>query len=1087
MTAQGIRLSKFAIPTLIFIYITISGFAQSLKFDHLTDKQGLSQNNVVDICQDKLGFIWVGTEDGLNFYDGYNFTIFRNNPKDPYSISNNNIHCVRTNKNGDLWVGTQAGVNRYDRDLNRFERFVADEKPGSLSNNDAVSIYFDSNDNVWVSTSNGLDVYNPETKTFSYFFHDPNDPSSLADNTVKSVIEDERKRIWVATSGGLSMMNPDKKTFTNFYHDPQNPATLSSNKLTSFYLDRNNVLWIGSFDAGLNKLNAANNTFTRYEYNQADPTTVGNNYIYGMSENQAGELWIATDGALCQMDVKAGKFTRHLQIPGNQSGLSSSIVAKIFFDINDRMWVGTRFGGLNIYDKEKYGFRHFMFNTYEANCLNNNNVTNFFEDPDGNIWIATDGGSVNYYNRATGKFSNYLNTFTNNKILAIAKDTKGGMWLGMWAGGVNYFDLKTKKVKHYAFDPKNPRSLNDNNVFDILIDKNENVWIATWGNGLARYNPETDDFTRYVHDPSQKNSISPSPLGILMEDSSGKIWIGTEQRGLDVFDPATGEFKNFKPGTQPGELSGTSILSLMEDSNKKIWVGSHGSGLNVLDPETGIFKTYREADGLPNNSIMGILEDKDKNIWVSTNKGLSRLNTKEGTFKNFTESDGLQGDQYNRWAFTRLSTGELMFGGTNGFNLFDPANIKPNTFKPPVYITDFKLFNKDVPIGENEILKKNILITDNIKLSYFQNIFSFEFTALNYRQPEKNQYRYIMEGFQDEWIEAGTERKVSYTNLSPGDYVFRVAASNNDGLWNNEGASVKITIVPPFWKTLWFNTLIVLLIISAILAYIRYQKRKARQQQEDLQAIIEERTHALKLQNEEIMKKAEKEKVQNWISEGLAKISETISKHSGNLDMLANESLKNLSKYIEAQQAAMAIAIKDDPNDHHLKILAAYGGSKNLAINKRIELGSGMIGATYEDKEKKVLENIPADYIKVESGLGMANPETIILAPLKTEDGEIVGVIEFAFLNKVPDTVHQFLDKVCSVIALNIVTANLTHKTMMLLQNSKEQTEELRAQEEEMRQSMEELEATQEEFRRREQEYQRKITELELTLEGKSK
>jgi ligand-binding sensor domain-containing protein len=1085
MKTKGIKFFKSALAAgLLYFLLVTTGFTQSLKFDHLSVKQGLSQGNVVDICQDKLGFIWVGTEDGLNLYDGYNFTVFRNDQDDPFSISNNNVHYLLVSKTGELWIGTQGGLNLYNRELNRFERFIADGKPGSLSNNDVVHMYFDSGDNFWISTSGGLNLFDTETKTFRYFQSDPNDPTSLPHNEIKTVLEDDRKRLWVATSGGLSMMRPDKKTFTNFFLNPDDPSSISSNRVTTLYEDKNKTLWVGTFDGGLNKMNASKNNFTRYVFNPADPKSIGNNYIYRMTENKAGEFWIATDGALNLMDKESGTFKRIVQVQGDESGLSSNIVSKVFFDANERMWVGTRFGGLNIYDKEKYGFKHYKYNSYESNTLNNNNVTNFFED-EGGLWVATDGGSVNYLDWQTGKFTNLLGHFTNDKILAIEKDKKGGMWAGMWAGGLNYVDLRTRKVKRYAFDPGNPRSLSDNNIFDILIDSKENVWIATWGNGLNRYNPETDDFTRYIHDPSVNNSISPSPIGILMEDSSGKIWIGTEQRGLDVFDPETGMFTNFKPGQNEGELSGTSILSLYEDSEKNIWVGTHGQGLNILNPETKKFKTYRQSDGLPNNVIVGIVEDENQNIWLSTNKGLSRFNTKEGTFKNFTESDGLQGDQYNRWAYTKLSTGELLFGGTNGFNVFKASDVKENSFKPPVYITDFKLFNKSVRIGEKEALKKNIVLTDEIQLNHKENIFSFEFTALNYRQPEKNKYKYKLEGFDDDWVDAQTERKKEYTNISPGEYVFRVIASNNDGMWNNEGAAIKITIVPPFWKTAWFNMLVVLLTIAGIISYIRYQKKKAKRQQAELQAIIEERTHTLKLQNEEILKKAEQEKVQNWIAEGLANISETISKFNGNLELLANETLKNLSKYVDAQQAAMAIAIKDDPHDPHLKVLAAYGGSKNLAISKRIDIGSGMIGATYEDKEKKVLENIPADYIRIESGLGMAQPSTIILVPLKTEDGEIVGVVELAFLNAVPPTVHLFLDKVCSVIALNIVTATLSHKTMILLQSSKEQTEEMRAQEEEMRQSMEELEATQEEFRRRESEYQRRIEELESSITGK--
>jgi hypothetical protein len=476
---------------------------------------------------------------------------------------------------------------------------------------------------------------------------------------------------------------------------------------------------------------------------------------------------------------------------------------------------------------------------------------------------------------------------------------------------------------------------------------------------------------------------------------------------------------------------------------------------------------------------MGLLEDGQGNIWISTNKGVSRFNPEKMEFKNFTETDGLQSDQFNRWAFLKLPTGELLFGGTNGFNIFNPDAIRDNTWKPPVLITDFKLFNKPVPIGEDQVLKQNVMLTKEIELDWTQNQFSFEFAGLNFRQTEKNQYRYRMVGFQDDWIDAGTERKVFYTNLSPGEYTFEVVASNNDLVWNEKPASILITIVPPFWWTWWFWTIIALAGASAIIGYNRRVKRKAKRQAAELKSVIEERTREVELKSQEILKKAELEKKTNWITQGLATVADAISKNNSNVNSLGKETLRCIVKYVQAQQGVIAMAMKEDENDEHLVVLASYGVSVNENSSQRIEVGSGLLGETYLDKETKVMTSLPKGYLKIESGLGEATATTIVLLPLMTEDGEMVGVMELAFLSTVQEGVVEFLEKISRTLSLNIVAATLSHKTILLLQQSKEQTEEMRAQEEEMRQNMEELEATTEEFRRREIEYQRRIQELE--------
>jgi ligand-binding sensor domain-containing protein len=1079
-----IRRVKKIFLLIVFLFVFTTAVPQKLRFDHLTVKEHLSQNNVWDIHEDKLGFIWVATEDGLNVYNGYDFFVYRTNPADSSSISGNYIDCIAEDKTGEVWIGTQNGLNHYDRVFDRFDRFLHDPNdPFSISSNNIEHIYFDSKNMLWVSTVNGLNRYDPGTKKWTRFLHDPQDSTSLADYDVECVIEDGMKRIWAGTRGGLCLLNPDGKTFTNFHPDSNDPTSISSGKIMCLYEDKDRFLWIGTFDGGLNKMHPVHKTFTPYRYDPSNPSSIGNNYVYHLTENRNGELWLATDGALCSMNKKSGLFTRFTSIQGDETGLNSNTITKVLFDKTNRMWVGTRFGGLNIYDKEKYGFEHYKFNSFDKSCLSHNNVSGIEENKNGDFWIATDGGSLNHFNRKTGIFTHYMDVFSNNKLLAIAQDEKENLWVGMWAGGLNYLDRKTNKVKKYLNDPNNPRSLSDNNIFDIMVAKDGTVWIGTWGNGLSKYNPTTDDFTNYLENPNDKNSFSGSPISYLLEDSKGRIFIATEQNGFDIFDPQTNTFTHYKGGSAPGELSGNSVLCFYEDSKNRIWVGTNGAGLNLFDEESKTFTTFRQKDGLPNDAILAILEDSKGELWISTNKGLCRLNPETKKFKNYTESDGLQGDQFNRWASCKLtSTGELVFGGPNGFNIFLPDNIKENANKPPVYITDFKLFNKSVAIGKNEVLKNNILLTKEIELQHNQNIISFEFIALNLRQPEKNQYRYKLEGFDEDWVDAGGERKKEYTNLSPGEYNFRVIGSNNDGLWNEEGASVKIIIVPPFWKTWWFTIGVLLLIIYSILFYIRYQKRKAKQQAEELKSIIEEKTSALREQNQEILKKAEVEKMNNWITAGLATVSETLSQYNSDMNSLGRETLKSVVKYVEAQQGIIALGIKENQEDEHLEILATYGVSKEHVKENRIEIGNGLLGETYKDKEKKVLDTLPKNYLKIQSGLGESLPSKIILLPLQTQDGEMVGVMEVAFLGEISPMVIAFLEKVSSMIALNFFAATLTHKTIILLQQSKEQTEELRAQEEEMRQNMEELEATTEEFRRREIEYQKKIIDLESAL-----
>jgi signal transduction histidine kinase/ligand-binding sensor domain-containing protein/DNA-binding response OmpR family regulator len=850
---------RFAIviALLLAIAYTSSSQTQNLRFDHLSVKEGLSQGNVWDIHQDRLGFIWIGTEDGLNMYDGYSFVIFRNDPADSLSISNNFIHCIAEDTQGNLWIGTQAGLNFYDRSNNRFKRFVNNkDDQESLSNNNVWSLFFDSKKNLWIGTDKGLNLYDYKTKTFKHFLHEASEEKSLADNSVKAVLEDSGKRIWVGTLGGLSFLNGDGGTFTNFYYQPDNPLGLSSNKITSLLEDSNHGLWVGTFDGGLNKMLSADGRFMHYKQKAENEKKLVNDYVVDIAEDAGGNLWIATDGALSRMSEKEHTLMHYMPVQGDENSLGSPTITKVMFDANNRMWVATRPNGVDIYDKGKYEFIHYKYNIFDKKSLRSNAVTAFEEDKHGNFWIATDGGGLNYFERQANTFT-VIEGFSNKKVLAIKKDKRGGLWVGMWQGGLNYFDPATKKIKRYLHNPLKSNSLSDNNIFHILKDRKGNIWVATWGNGISRYNEATDDFTQFIHDPANPNSISDSHVDYLLEDFNGKIWIGTEVQGLDMFDPETNAFTHYKTGPQKGSLTNNYVSALFEDSKKRLWVGTHGGGLNLFDPALKTFKAFRQKDGLPNDAIMGIQEDSSHQLWISTNKGLSRFDPVKGIFKNFGESNGLQGNQFNRWASARLSTGEMLFGGSNGFNVFHPDSIRNNPFKPPVFITDFKLFNKPVIIGKNEILKENITLAKTIRLNYLQNIFSFEFSALDYRQPEENQYAYRLEGFDKEWQYIGTKRTAMYTNLNPGKYIFHVIACNNDGAWNEEGTSVEIVVIPPFWATWWFETLAAVAVLGSAFSFYRYRINFVKAQKVKLEKQVAERTTEVMQQKGKLQSQAE--------------------------------------------------------------------------------------------------------------------------------------------------------------------------------------------------------------------------------------
>lgn len=1077
------RTRSFTLCAFLFTLLQVNVllvFSQKhdLRFTHISTEMGLSQSTVQAILKDSRGFMWFGTRDGLNKYDGSTFTVYKFDDK-PGSISSNHINDLLEDKQGNIWVATKSGLNKFERSKNAFSIF----NMGADTRAYIYNILQDKKGRVWLSTRSGLFQVDLITGSYKAFKHDKENQNSISVDDTRYVAEDATGSIWIATTNGLNLFDPETQTFKHYYSNPDDANSLPVDYITTVFVDSKYNVLVGAEGKGLVLYNRRDDSFVPLPIASAGHCDLSGSNVICMREGVNKQLWIGTENkGLFIYDYESKTLRCYENDPKDETTLSNNSVRHIFKDNLSDMWVGTYSNGVEFLPKVGEKFKHIKS---RENGLNNNIVKAIVEDVDGNLWLATDGGGINVVDHLTHKFhyltndpndSKTIGSNTSHCLLELNRDT---IVFGHHRGGMDFYNKRTGKFTHFVADAQHPeKSINNHTVSSLHKDKDGNLWIGTWTGGLNFFNLRTQKFTHYKNDPDDPHSIAGNLVYTIKEDQEGRLWLGTD-KGVDLFDRATQKFTHYLCDTTKDErISNNSACSMLIDSKNNIWVGTLGGGLNLMDKNKGTFTTFRQKNGLPNDIINGIVEDNRGYIWIATNKGISRLDPESMTFRNYGEEDGAQGNEFKRNSGFAGKSGRIFFGGINGYNEFIPDSIKDNPVRPAVVITDFQIFNKTVAIGEmDSLLRVDISETTELSLHYTHSLFTFKFAALNYVHPEKNQFAYMLEGFDKDWNYIGTEKKATYTNIDPGKYVFRVKACNNDGLWNEEGTAIVITIIPPFWRTWWFLSLATMAIISSVLGYIFYQRVKAKRTQASLNAIIDERTREVKAQSEEILRKYEQEKIYNWMTQGLADVGEVMSKNNSNLKLLGAETLKSVLRYVNAQQGLLAIGVKDD-GEEYLEILATSGVEKERFNDKRIEVGSGTLGEVYRNKEKKILENLPKGYLKIGSGLGETMPKKVVIVPLCTQSGDVVGAMEIAFLEDVTETVEIFLDKISTLIGLNLFAVMLTHKTSVLLQQSKEQAEELRAQEEEMRQNMEELEATQEEFRRRELEYQRKIDEL---------
>jgi signal transduction histidine kinase/ligand-binding sensor domain-containing protein/DNA-binding response OmpR family regulator len=844
---------------LFLLIIFSSGFGQKHpQFKHLSSREGLSQDHVNAIFKDHEGFMWFATDDGLDKYDGYRFTAYKHDPENAITISNNFVYDIIEDEANNLWVATASGLDKFDRKKEVFIHYSPGGKKCFVRD-----IFLDRKDRMWIGSTEGLYLFNPGNGFFEAYQNEPGPIHRLNNNFIYQIAEDNDGELWIATKDGLNRLNTASGKFTRYTHDPGNKNTIGANWIKNVYCDSHGVIWIGTQGGGISYFNSDDPSFINFRHDPNDTRTISHDDILSFAEDNEGRLWVGTEnGGISVLDHATSSFTQYQYDLSDKNSLSNNSVYCIYKDDIGNIWAGTYSGGVNFLPRFGEKFIHYQQTGHDKGSLSNNIVLDINADATGNIWIGTDGGGLNRFDPKNGSFMCYkhdernTNTPASNYVIAVTEVEKDILGIGYHRGGFDLFNTKTGMFTHHMPQKNDPKSLSVSSVNIVFKDRDGDVWLGTWGGGVGLYDKTTRGFTWYQQNLS-KESIRNNFVHSLHEDSDGNLWIGTDM-GVDVLNKNTGRITHYEssPGNA-GSLSHNIVVDFLTDHSGNLWLATAG-GLNLFDKKAQAFKAYTEHDGLPNNMIRGIEEDHNGNLWISSNKGLSKFDPVTKAFRNYNIDDGLQGNQFKAHSSCRAADGALFFGGANGLNVFYPDSLQDNTFVPPVFITDLQVFNKSVEVhDEGSILNEHISEAKAITLMHEQSVFTFEFASLNYTLPEKNMYAYKLEGFDKEWNDAGHKRTATYTNLDAGEYVFHVKGSNNDGIWNEKVTSINVTIVPPFWLTWWFKTIISVIAMGTGFLLIRMRIDNINKQKIELERIVEDRTAEVIRQKEALEGQAE--------------------------------------------------------------------------------------------------------------------------------------------------------------------------------------------------------------------------------------
>ena len=901
------KIKYFQISVLLIFLTYLTAFTQQeMRFEHITVRDGLPENSVIRILQDYQGFLWFATQSGPVKYDGYRFTFYSPNPADSQVMPW--VFSLYEDKSKNLWMGTKFGLSRYNREKNCLENFSLGNDQYliySICDDDYGYLYF----GAAVSESGqGLYKFDKVNKSYTKFLHNPADSNSIGGNFIIDVYKEDSTTLWVGGIGGLDKFDLKTGIFKRYKNIFVNPNSTGINIVTKIYKDREENIWIGTTQ-GLYKFNKFTETLTFCSITPEDSTDIKSHNITDIYEDEYGNLWISIfNYGLVKFEPDSGTSVKYKHDPKISSSLNGNNLYDIFEDRSGILWVGSIWAGLNKYDRQKSRFMHI-----------NNNYTGIggaiLEDSSGAIWVGMSNG-LSKYDRKTKTFTDLdkitggKNRLTSKEVYSLLIDSKGYFWIGT-RDGLNKFDTKKNILTRYVHNVRDTNSISDNWVRDIYEDSRGNLWIGT-ENGLHIFDRRNETFKAYHYNVKDPN-ITPPSINYIYEDRKGDLWIGDNLQGLYKFNRENESFSRYCYS----KLGFATITSICEDKKGRFWTGTFNAGIKLFDRNTGAITDLYEKDGLLNNQIYSILEDNSGNLWMGTQYGLSRLNPETGKIKNFDKND-LPVTNFFLNTCMKDKDGYLYFGGEGGIIMFHPDSLEENTIPPPVVLTDFRVFNKSLQPSDNSPLEKNINIAEEINLTYKENKFSIEFAALDYHNPMRNQYAYKLEGFNKDWVQTDASNRIAnYTNLDPGEYTFRVKGSNNDGVWNEEGASIRIIITPPWWATWWFRTITIFAVAGIFGGSVRYvtiQRYKRRLALEKERARISKDMHdevGSSLSKISILSELTKQNISNpeIARTNVDKISESASEVVDNISEIIwainpkNDSLDNLLAYIREYSA----------------------------------------------------------------------------------------------------------------------------------------------------------------------------------------